>query len=139
RLRGIEIIRLLRAGAGKIDRGLAAYMVDTYGDADAGAVVEGILEISVAQCAERAPHELLALVEDMSHVGTHHIATKMLHGKGKFVGAPLAGRALRAQVGQVLLDVSRRIAAAAQQRAHFGLEESAFTNQQDAVDQNSFF
>ena len=56
----------------------------------------------------------------------------------QFLHAFLVGRDHGAQVGEVLLDVARRVFARAEQRDRFFLAQPPFLDQQEIVDQHAF-
>ena len=50
-----------------------------------------------------------------------------------------AGGDLRAKISEILVDVARRIAARAEDRAHFAVEEASLRDQLHVVEQDAFF
>ncbi len=62
----------------------------------------------------------------------------MLDHAAQFLHAFLVGGDHRAQVGDVLLDVARRVLARGEQRDGLLLAQPAFLDQQEVVDQHAF-
>ena len=62
----------------------------------------------------------------------------MLNHAAQLLHAFLVGRDHRAQVGQILLDVARRILARTEERDRLLLAQSPFFDQQEVVDQHAF-
>ena len=102
----IEVVALLRAGAGEVDGGAAAGRIHLHGHADLRAVVQGQRECAVLEARDGAAHRFLRVVLHMAHVGLHHGQAELLHHLAKLLHALFVGGNLRFQVGQVLLRVA---------------------------------
>jgi hypothetical protein len=89
-------------------------VIDAYRYCDERPVIQRVFERTVLQHADRAAHALLGVVLHVPHVGLHHTQAKMRHGLGELGGALLAGSHLGAQIGDVLVNIARRVAATAQ-------------------------
>ncbi len=135
----VEIVGLLRRGAGEVDLGFAPLSIDTDRHTNACAAIELQAERAVVQRADHPAHRGLGVVLHMLHIGAHHVQTIVGHEFAQFVCAGLVGRDLRLEVGQVLLRIARWPASARQQRQHLGLAQTACVHQLEVVDHHAFF
>ena len=119
RRRGIEVRRLLWAGASEVNGRRTVRFVDRDGDDDVCAAVHLVLEVSVRQYVEHAPYGFLRIVLHVLHVRTHDRQAEMQNHFFQLFDPFGARRDLCAQVGQVLIDIARRVPARTEDRAHF--------------------
>ena len=139
RFGGVEVARMLGAGAGEIHHRAAPFAVNGDGHRQAAAVVHRVGEAPVVQHAEHAPHRLFGVILDVAHVGVHgRHAVVRGHGH-QFPRAFFAGRQLRLEVGDVHLRIARRPAARAQQLVNFLLAEAPVFHQFAVVYDHAFF
>ena len=139
RRRGVEVARLLRRGAGEVDRRRTALGIDANGHSDHRAVVHLVGERTVLEHVDDAAHLLLGVVLDVAHVGVHHVEAEVRHHLAQLLRALLVGGDLGAEIGQVLRDVAGRIASGGEQLAQLAFAEPAALDQQHVVDQHAFF
>ena len=139
RRRCVEIGPLLSAGAGKVDRRGAARAVDGNANADRRAAVHWILECAVLQRPEYATHRFLGVVLDVLHIGAHNRQAEMRDHLDELVRALRARRDLRAEIGDVLIDVARRITSGPQDRADLGIEKATLRDELHIVEQHALF
>ena len=112
RRRRVEVGRLLRAGAGEVDRRLAPRLVDRDRDGDLRAAVHLVLEARrpSARRARAAPPPRRCPARAACR-RARPAAPKCATIFASSSRALRARRDLRAQVGEVLVDVARRVAA----------------------------
>ena len=136
---GVEVVGLLRAGAGEVDLGRALGRVHTDRHLDLRTVVQRQGELAILQQRDGAAHRLLSVVLHMAHVGAYDIQAKLAHHLAQLLHALLVGGDLGLQVGQVLLRVAAGVFAAFQQRDHLGLAQAALVYQLEVVDLHTLF
>lgn len=73
RFRSVEVVRLLFAGAGEVDDGGTAVLIDSDADRDLAALVETDLGSPVLQTADQAPDAFLGIIAHMAHIGIDDI------------------------------------------------------------------
>ena len=79
--------------------------------------------MAVLERVEHPTHGFLGVVLHVRHVGAHDGQSEMRNHPLELEDALGAGGDLRAKIGEILVDVARRIAARAEDRAHFRLEK----------------
>ena len=135
----VEVVGLLRAGAGEVDGGPALRGIDPHSHPDLRAVVQRQGELAVLQAGDDAAHRFFGVVLHMAHVGLHHVQTELRHHAAQLLHALLVGGDLGPEVGHVLLRVAAGVFAALQQRQHLGLAQHAAFDQLDVVDLHALF
>ena len=138
RARRVEIVRVLRRGAGEVDDRRTRRPVDRDADGNSLAVVELVVEAAVVQPADRAAHAGLAVVLDVGHVPEQCRPAVHRGGTLEFADAAGVRGELRAQVGEVLLGIARRPPDVGEQVAHLGLCEAAIADDADRRNQHAF-
>ena len=118
RRRRIEVRRLLRAGTGEVDGGLARGLVDRDLHRDRRAVVH-LVFVNAPSCSTSSTRRTLPR-RCPARVACTRAPGRGRNARPSCSSSPTprgARRHLRPQVGQVLVDVARRIPAGAEQRA----------------------
>ena len=144
RLRGVEVVRQLGAGAAEIDHRLASGGVDRDLDLDLRAVVHRQGELPVRperglgrQRSDHPTHRLLGVVLHMTHVSHHRGQAPLRDHRVQFLHTFLVGRDLGPQIGQRLVRVARRPGTAGKLGTQLGLKKPAVANQQQVVEQHA--
>ena len=105
----VEVVHLLRRGAGEVDLG-AARRARRRGSPRwiCAPLSSGSVNCAVLQPRDDAAHRLLGVVLHVAHVGLHHVQPELVDHLAQFLHALLVGGDLRLQVGHVLLGIARR-------------------------------
>ena len=139
RLGRVEVVRLLRRGAGEIDGRLALLLVDRDLHPDRGAEIHRIFERGIVQAVDHAAHALGRVVLHVLHVGLHHRQREVRHHLAQLVHALLVGGDLRLHVVDVLQRIARRILRAVERVVELLLAETALIDDLEVVEQHAFF
>ena len=134
----VEVVGLLGRGAGEIDGRLAPPVVHLDGHAHLGAEIRLHDEAAVLEFVQDAAHAFLGVVLDVRHVGVHHVEPEVRHHLAEFLHALLVGGDLRLQIGQVVVEVARRVGRPGEQFLAFLFQEPAPRHQLEVVDEHPF-
>src|SRR6185295_19862085 len=105
--------------AGEIDRRRPRRTIDGDRHADDGPAVHLVFEATVGQRTDDTAHRFLGVVLHVLHVGADDRQAEVLDHFFQLVRALRARGDLRAQIGEVLLDIAHRVAAGLKDRAYF--------------------
>ena len=94
--------------------------------------------MAVVQPANRTPHAGFRVVLHVAHVGEQRCATVLAGGAFEFPDAASVGSQLRAQVGEVLLRVARRVVAGRKRLPDAGLVEPPVAQDARRLEQRAF-
>jgi hypothetical protein len=134
----VEIVLLLRRGAGEVYDGRTLRAVDADADLNCLPVVELVAELAVGEPADRPPRARLGVVLDVLHVSGEAVVAGHERGALELADAAGIGRELRAEIGEILLGFARRIRARAQQPSQQRLIEAALADDARRGDDNAF-
>ena len=139
RSRRVEIVVLLRRGAGEIHarRTRRAIHADLHPDRHAAIHRHG--KFAVFQRADHLAHAFLGIVLHMAHIGGDDVRAVIGASAPQLRNAAGATCRLRFQVRDVLRRIARGIGAAFQHTHHRGVVEMAGLHHRHAVEQHALF
>ena len=135
----IEVIALLRAGAGEIDHRRARVGIHPHRHLNLCAVIQRQGVGAVFQACDDAAHRFFGVVLHMAHIGLHHVQSELGHHLAQLLHAFFVGGDLRAQIGQVLLRVARGVFTALQQSQNLRFTEHTLVQQLEVLNLHAFF
>ena len=138
RTRCIEIVRQLITGAGEIDTGTALPGIDRYPNLNPCAVIQRQREFTVGEGFDCAPHTFFGIVLHEAHIASHGFTAVLFDHMLEFLHTFFIGGNLRAQIGQVLRWVARRMRAAPENIEQSGFAQRSRLDQLEIVDQDAF-
>ncbi len=130
---GVEIASLLGTGAGEVDDGAAGAVIDAHRDPDAGTLVQGQFERSVAQPRQQTLHGGFRVVLHEAHISQHRRRSGLFLQLPQQAPAQGIGRELGLQIGDVLVRVAGRMGVGGQPGADLRFQEAAIPHDRHAV------
>ena len=101
-------------------------------------MIHVVAECAVVQPADDPAHRFLGVVLHVLHVGGDDVEAVLRDHFSEFERALAVGRDHRLQVGDVLVDVARRMFCGGEERAGLGFAQAAAAGEQEAGDQHAF-
>jgi len=134
----IEITLLLWRGSGEIDDGGAGAAIDRDGHLDLRTAVHWIGEGAVREAINHGAHRGFCIVLDMLHIGGDSGRAVARHHPHQGAFSGLIGGNLRLKIGDVLVNITSRVAASGQDCAQMRLLEHTAFEQARALDHDAF-